>query len=74
MKFWRGKDGIWRVRDTISCLPDQCDACKAGKPHRKHTKRIQKNLGKVKGEAEALALKAIQEAKDRSPVVTSSPA
>jgi len=65
MKFWRGKDGIWRVRDTIPCLPAQCDACKAGKSHKKHSRRFQKSLGKVKGEAEALALEVVQKEKDR---------
>lgn len=66
MKLWKDKDGIYKVRFTVDCLPPECDACRAGKPHTKHTKRYQKNLGKVKGQAEARALEIVNETKARA--------
>lgn len=67
MKFWKDSvSAIYRVRFTVDCTPDFCDYCRAGKPHKKHTQRITKSLGKVKGQAEAAALEIVKESKARA--------
>ena len=68
MKVWKRK-GIQQYRYTVPCPPEECDKCRAGKPHRKHTKRVQKSAGaeiKTKGEAETIAFEKRKEAEARA--------
>lgn len=53
-------------RYTVQCQPEECDKCRLGKPHKKHTKRVHKSAGTTKkGEAEPLAFKEQEEAIER---------
>ena len=67
MKFWKDlNSGIFKIRFSVDCGPDACDYCRTGKPHKKHTQRLTKSLGKAKGQAEAAALEIVKEAKARA--------
>ena len=68
MNIWKDrKSGQYQVRFTVDCLPNECDACRIGRRHRKHSKRRQESLKTtVKGQAEELAWEVIRESKARA--------
>jgi len=66
MKVWK-RNGIQQYRYTVECKPEECEKCRKGTPHRKHTKRIQRSAGKrAKGEVESLAFQEREEKKARA--------
>jgi len=68
MKIWKDpQSGIFHVRFTVECQPNECDGCRARRSHTKHTKRHQESLNtSVKGQAEALGWERFKETKARA--------